>query len=237
MVRVPSICCSRYFAVASNSPTITVPSGRHPHGSCNDSVLNMTDEGDSQCEQCEIGAFLLASLFLHAKFGQRRSLYIGCFVLARAIWPTRYRHGLTLVEIWRLCWPFRVTVRNVDNEGCRTLTVSCLVCDMTVGRFNMCAARPYPHRWMSRSGVSAWNRHRRNRIGYGARARNPDYGEHMNATRRWLLMYGLCAILAKLPVETSTENDGGFPKRSKGPDCKSGASCFSGSNPLSATPR
>lgn len=44
-------------------------------------------------------------------------------------------------------------------------------------------------------------------------------------------------ILAKLPVEVSTENDGGFPKRSKGTDCKSVASCFSGSNPLSATPR
>ena len=28
--------------------------------------------------------------------------------------------------VWRLCWPFRVTVRNVDNEGCRTLAVSCL---------------------------------------------------------------------------------------------------------------
>lgn len=102
------------------------PPDGHPHGSGNDSVPNMTDEGDFQCEQCEIGAFPLASLFLHAKFGQRRSVYIGCFVLARVIWPTRYRHGLTMVEIWRLRWPLRVTARNVGNEGCRTLAVSCL---------------------------------------------------------------------------------------------------------------
>ncbi len=55
-----------------------------------------------------------------------------------------------------------------------------------------------------------------------------------------LRLSGFCGYIAKLPVEVKHrggKQTGGFPKRSKGADCKSAASCFSGSNPLSATPR
>ena len=58
------------------------------------------------------------------------------------------------------------------------------------------------------------------------------------ATRRICISRPVCGILNGLPVGVQPNRQhGGFPKRSKGTDCKSVASCFSGSNPLSATPR
>ena len=56
------------------------------------------------------------------------------------------------------------------------------------------------------------------------------------ATRRICISRPVCGILNGLPdgVQPNRQH-GGFPKRSKGTDCKSVASCFSGSNPLSPT--
>lgn len=54
-----------------------------------------------------------------------------------------------------------------------------------------------------------------------------------------LRMSGNRGIIAKLPIYglRRERQHAGFPKRSKGADCKSAVYDFSGSNPLSGTPR
>ena len=57
---------------------------------------------------------------------------------------------------------------------------------------------------------------------------------HLAGVRPDMAYYSSCLLRFSQDRE---QRPGGFPKRSKGADCKSAASCFSGSNPLSATPR